>query len=91
MSELLESTPDDCEALAFGMSTLIEATPSEIGEARLPDGHGADGAAFEELRANLKPKLVRMQAAFAMALPQCSGRLATELARASRGGDGQPR
>jgi hypothetical protein len=83
LSELLEASYDDCDALAYGVATIIEQTPPEAWEARLPSGEPSRAEA-------LTRQVERMRSAFGKALPACSAQLVPEFAKLNRNAQAEP-
>ena len=80
MSDLMEASPEDCEALAYGLSTIIDA-----GARRVRGLSQRGGAASElrdpALRADALARLQRLGSAMNGVPPRCATLLNTELAR----------
>lgn len=80
MSDLLEASPEDCDALAYGLSTIIDAGALRV---RVLSQRGGAAAELSDpaLRAEATARLKRLGSAMNGVLPRCATQLNTELAR----------
>lgn len=80
MSDLLEASPEDCDALAYGLSTIIDAGAPRV-RGLIQQGGAASELLDPALRADAVARAQRLGSAMNGALPRCATQLNTELAR----------
>jgi len=81
MAELLEACPEDCDALAYGLSTIVEAGAPQVRELSRANGtQGATGLADAQ-RTAAAERARRFGDALNSVLPRCAEQLVPELKR----------
>lgn len=79
LTNLLESSPDDCEAIAYGFATILNAHPNRVREFVAEPSMGA--APSEALVSATAQRIERISIALKSTMPKCRAELNPELRR----------